>query len=37
MVLQVLGTFGASTGGAAAIRVAIDRNDIKAVVSRGGR
>jgi len=32
-----LGTFGASTGGAAAIRVAVERGDIKAVVSRGGR
>jgi len=32
-----IGTFGASTGGAAAIEVAVLRDDVKAVVSRGGR
>jgi putative phosphoribosyl transferase len=32
-----LGYFGASTGAAAALRAAAERNDIAAVVSRGGR
>jgi pimeloyl-ACP methyl ester carboxylesterase len=32
-----LGYFGASTGAAAAIKAAVPRNDIRAIVSRGGR
>jgi len=35
--LHNIGLFGASTGAASAIEVAAIRNDVKAVVSRGGR
>jgi len=36
-LLHHIGLFGASTGAASAIEVAARRNDVQAVVSRGGR